>query len=78
MVNNTIAGELYVLFQCGASAPPTDDFPEGTKFFKVPLTSVSAPETVPYAFMVRTARAERTCNHTGGSYETRSSRAGSC
>lgn len=52
MVNNTIAGEVYVLYQCGADAPPRSDFPVGTKFFLVPLTSLSAPETVPYAFVV--------------------------
>ncbi|KAI3437818.1 hypothetical protein D9Q98_000265 [Chlorella vulgaris] len=51
VVNNTIAGEVYVLYQCGADAPPAASFPEGTKFFNIPLTSVSAPETVPYAFL---------------------------
>lgn len=51
VVNNTIADEVYVLFQCGADAPPEADFPEGTKFFRVPLTSISAPETVPYSFV---------------------------
>lgn len=55
MVNNTIADEVYVLFQCGADAPPEADFPEGTKFFRVPLTSISAPETVPYSFVVSRA-----------------------
>jgi hypothetical protein len=53
VVNNTIADEVYVLYQCGAGAPPRAAFPEGTKFFQVPLTSISAPETVPYAFLVR-------------------------
>ena len=52
VVNNTIADELYVLYQCGAGAPPRGAFPEGTGFFQVPLTSISAPETVPYAFLV--------------------------
>jgi hypothetical protein len=53
VVNNTQANELYVLYQCPVDAPPRDQFPEGTKFFQVPLTSVSIPETVPFAFLVR-------------------------
>ena len=57
VVTNSIAGETYVLSQCGAQVPPADQFPAGTKFFTVPLSSLSAPETVPYAFVVR--RAER-------------------
>ena len=53
VVTNSIAGETYVLSQCGAQVPPASQFPEGTKFFTVPLVSLSAPETVPYAFVVR-------------------------
>ena len=56
MVTNSIAGETYVLQQCGAPAPDAAQFPAGTKFFTVPLTALSAPETVPYAFVVRWAR----------------------
>ncbi|PRW56963.1 flagellar associated [Chlorella sorokiniana] len=51
VVTNSIAGETYVLSQCGAQVPPASQFPEGTKFFTVPLVSLSAPETVPYAFV---------------------------
>jgi hypothetical protein len=56
VVNNTIAGEVYVLYQCGAAVPAADQLPEGAKLFEVPLTSVSAPETVPYAFVVSSSR----------------------
>lgn len=52
MVTNSIAGETYVLSQCGVAPPDAASFPAGTKFFTVPLTSLSAPETVPYAFLV--------------------------
>lgn len=48
-------GEVYVLVPCGVEPPSADAFPAGTKFFTVPLTSLSAPETVPYAFVVRGA-----------------------
>lgn len=51
VVTNHKVNETYVLFQCGASAPDLTAFPEGAKFFQVPLTSISAPETVPYAFV---------------------------
>lgn len=51
VVTNSIAGETYVLSQCGAQVPPASQFPEGTKFFTVPLASLSAPDTVPYAFI---------------------------
>lgn len=53
MVTNTIANETYVLSQCGVAPPAADSFPAGTKFFTVPLTTLSAPETVPYTFVVR-------------------------
>lgn len=51
VVTNTIANETYVLVQCGATPPPADAIPAGAKVFQVPLTSLSAPETVPYAFV---------------------------
>lgn len=59
VVNNTIAGEVYVLYQCGASPPARTAFPEGTGFFQVPLTSISAPETVPYAFLANLGVTDR-------------------
>jgi len=51
VVHNSIANETYVLSQCDLARPTAFDFPSGTKFFTVPLTSVSVPETVPYAFL---------------------------
>ena len=55
VVTNSLANETYVLTQCGVAPPPAADFPAGTKFFTAPLTALSAPETVPYAFVVRGA-----------------------
>lgn len=52
-MTNQRVGETYVLTPCGVAPPPADGFPQGTKFFTVPLTALSAPETVPYAFVVR-------------------------
>jgi hypothetical protein len=69
-VNNTIAGEVYVLYQCGADAPPAASFPEGTKFFNIPLTSVSAPETVPYAFLVGARGVRGACGGAWSSFST--------
>lgn len=43
-----------MLYQCGTGRPPADVVPEGSKFFQIPLTSVSVIETVPYAYMVST------------------------
>lgn len=51
IVTNEIANETYVLYQCGSNPPPADAIPEGAKVFQIPLTSISAPETVPYAFL---------------------------
>lgn len=51
VVKNNIADETYVLYQCGTPPPATDAVPAGSKFFEIPLTSLSAPETVPYAFV---------------------------
>ncbi|KAL4424905.1 hypothetical protein ABPG77_002128 [Micractinium sp. CCAP 211/92] len=51
VVENHKVNETYVLFQCGAPTPDFTAFPEGAKFFQVPLLSISAPETVPYAFV---------------------------
>lgn len=53
VVTNNIVGETYVLTHCGVAPPPAADFPAGTKFFTVPLVSVSVPTTVPYALLVR-------------------------
>lgn len=51
VVSNHIANETYVLYQCETPAPSANLFPNGTKFFKIPLVSISAPETVPFAFL---------------------------
>lgn len=51
VVKNNIADETYVLYQCGTPVPAADAVPAGSKFFEIPLTSLSAPETVPYAFV---------------------------
>lgn len=51
IVTNKIANETYVLYQCGTSPPAADAIPEGAKVFQIPLTSISAPETVPYTFL---------------------------
>lgn len=55
VVTNNIEGETYVLTHCGVAPPPAADFPAGTKFFTVPLVSVSVPTTVPFALLVRAA-----------------------
>ena len=49
VVTNNIANKTYVLYQCGTPIPT--NIPSGAKLFQIPLTSVSAPETVPYAFL---------------------------
>lgn len=51
VVNNTEAGEVYVLCQCGSTCPSASLFPEGTKFFLIPLVAVSVTQTVPFAFL---------------------------
>ena len=52
LVNNSYAGELYVLYQCGVAAPPVTGFPSGTKFFAIPLSAMSVTDTSAYAFLV--------------------------
>lgn len=51
IVKNSIANQTYVLLQCGAPEPRLDTIPPGATVFQVPLTSVSVPDTVPYAFL---------------------------
>jgi hypothetical protein len=60
VVTNSIADEVYVLYQCGRQ-PPATLFPNDTHFFQIPLTSLSAPETVPYAFVVSPPRFLHAC-----------------
>lgn len=59
VVNNTLAGEVYVLTQCGAPAPALTSLPPGARVFSIPLTSVAVPETVPYAFLELLGVADR-------------------
>lgn len=53
MVTNQIANETYVLYQCGTPAPAGDapGVVPDAKLFQIPLTSLSVPETVPYAYI---------------------------
>ena len=51
IVKNNIANETYVLYPCGALPPSEESIPAGAKKIQIPLTSLSAPETVPYAFV---------------------------
>lgn len=53
VVTNLYVNETYVLYQCGTARPSADMVPTGSKFFEIPLTSVSVIETVPYAYLVR-------------------------
>ncbi|KAK9815804.1 hypothetical protein WJX72_009772 [[Myrmecia] bisecta] len=59
VVTNSKVNETYVLYQCGTAAPSSSLFSNTTKFFEIPLTSVSVPETVPLAFLVRMGLADR-------------------
>ena len=52
VVTNLYANETYVLYQCGGTRPSANAV-AGAKVFSIPLTSVSVPDTVPYAFLVR-------------------------
>ena len=51
IVTDSIANLTYVLVQCGAAPPPQDKIPAGATVFQIPLTSISATETVPYAYL---------------------------
>lgn len=51
VVTDSIANLTYVLVQCGAAPPPQDKIPAGATVFQIPLTSISATETIPYAYL---------------------------
>ena len=51
IVSNAVAGEEYLLYQCGTAKPAVNVV--GGKVFQIPLTRVAVPDTVPYAFLVR-------------------------
>lgn len=55
VVTNLYVNETYVLYQCGTSRPSADLVPAGSKFFQIPLTSVTVLETIPYAYLVSSA-----------------------
>ena len=55
IVTNLYVNETYVLYQCGTARPSTDLVPAGSKFFEIPLTSVTVLETIPYAYLVSPA-----------------------
>lgn len=48
-VSNTLVNDTYLLYQCGTTPPAVQN---GGNLFEIPLTSVSVPDTVPYAFLV--------------------------
>ena len=52
VVTNLHVNETYILYQCGTDRPSADMVPAGSKFFEIPLTSVTVLETVPYAYLV--------------------------
>jgi len=39
-----VSTETYVLFQCGTPAPSETNFPNGTKFFSIPVKTVTADD----------------------------------
>jgi hypothetical protein len=49
------ARETYVRYRGGGTRPSANAV-AGAKVFSIPLTSVSVPDTVPYAFLVRQTR----------------------
>jgi hypothetical protein len=50
-VTNYNTGETLVLTQCGNEHPDASSFPDGTKFFTVPVSSVATASTVPLTFL---------------------------
>lgn len=54
IVTNLFVNETYILYQCGTTRPTADVVPAGSKFFEIPLTSVTVLETIPYAYLVST------------------------
>ena len=53
-MTNLFVNETYILYQCGTTRPTADVVPAGSKFFEIPLTSVTVLETIPYAYLVST------------------------
>lgn len=51
VATNLVANETYVLYQCGTPKPDASAFPAGVKFFSIPLSSVSSPDSTSGAFL---------------------------
>ena len=49
-VTNSLVNNTYLLYQCGTLPPAGVN--GAANAFEIPLTSVSVPDTVPYAFLV--------------------------
>jgi len=56
-VTNSLVNNTYLLYQCG-TLPPAG-LNGAPNAFQIPLTSVSVPDTVPYAFLVSPSCAAR-------------------
>lgn len=52
VVTNLYVNETYILYQCGTTPPTIDLVPAGSKFFEIPLTSVTVLDDTPYAYLV--------------------------
>lgn len=56
VVNNSRAGETYLLYQCGTPDPRNAntelDLPPSTKVFEIPLVSVAVTDSNAAAFLV--------------------------
>ncbi len=55
VVTNLLQNETYVLTQCGTTAPTAAELELSgdVKFFEIPLTGLSVPDTTVGAFLVR-------------------------
>lgn len=53
VVENSVSNKTYVLYVCGTDKPAVGaaGVSEDAIFFQIPLTSVSVPETVPFAYL---------------------------
>ncbi|KAL3130726.1 hypothetical protein ABBQ38_000073 [Trebouxia sp. C0009 RCD-2024] len=51
VVTNLYVNETYILYQCGTARPTIDVVPAGSKFFEIPLTSVTVLDDTPYAYL---------------------------
>lgn len=53
VVDNSISNKTYVLYVCGTDKPSQDapGVSDEAMFFQIPLTSLSVPETVPFAYL---------------------------